>query len=97
MSGTASKRVYGKLTIVSDGLTAGSAPLECGAEHDPDRVALKRRVHCRRYDNCLTYAAAAGWLGFHCGACDVDELLTREEWLSDLEGMTRFLLALSGR
>ena len=94
---TAPKRVYGKLTIVSDGLTRGSVPLECNVEHDPERVALKRRVHCARYDNCLTYAAAAGWAGFHCGACEVDELLSRDEWLRDLDGMTRFLLALAGR
>ena len=91
----ATKRVYGKLTIVSEGLRPGSLPLEAERENDTEYVARKRRIHCRRYGNCLTYAASLSWDGFHCGACDVDEPMTRDEWLSDLDGLTKFLHALA--
>lgn len=32
-----------------------------------------RRLWCRRYDTCLSYAAAEKWPGFDCGACRVRE------------------------
>lgn len=83
---------YGRLTIVSEGLPFGSLPLEA-ASADVDDV--RRRLHCRRYENCLTYAASVGWEGFHCGACAVDETITREDWISDLEGLASLLRALA--
>lgn len=92
----AHKRTYGKLTIVSDGLLQGSCPLEAPRENDTEHVALKRRLHCKRYENCLTYAASLAWDGFHCGACDVDEPMTRDDYLRDLDGLTKFLRAFAG-
>jgi len=94
MSATAPKRTYGKLTIVSRGLYLGSLPLEAECPSEPEAAAEQRRVHCRRYVNCMTYAAAQNWRGFHCGECDIDETISRDDWLSDLDGLAKFLRAL---
>lgn len=32
-----------------------------------------RRLWCRRYDACLSYAACLKWPGFDCGSCSVRE------------------------
>jgi hypothetical protein len=32
-----------------------------------------RRLWCRRYDACLSYAACLKWPGFDCGGCSVRE------------------------
>lgn len=89
-------RTYGKLTIVSPGLYLGSLPIE-DAIGDVENVGERRRLHCRRYENCLTYAASVNWTGFQCSACRVNETLTREDWLADLDGLASFLRAFAGR
>jgi hypothetical protein len=33
----------------------------------------ERRLWCRRYDTCLSFAASQKWPGFDCGACGVRE------------------------
>lgn len=83
------KRIYGKFNIKSQGLYLGSSPIECEYSQDADVVASRRKLLCRRYDNCLTYAASLGWVAFACVVCDVDELvpeglLVREGNLIDL-------------
>ena len=41
-----------------------------------------RRLWCRRYDTCLSYAAAHDWDGFDCSSCDVhDEMTERERFI----------------
>lgn len=85
---------YGKFTVKYGGLLPGSMPFRAEQDHDEEHVASRRRLHCKRYDNCLSYAAEQAWPGFHCAACSVEEPDGREEWLRDLDGLARFLRAL---
>lgn len=87
-------RSYGKFAIESPELFFGSFPVQTEPPNDIDSAENQRRVHCRRYGNCLTFAAAQNWRGFCCNSCDVDETISRDEWLRDLDGLTQFLYAL---
>lgn len=86
----------GRFTVPSDGLFLGSLPLECGPLSISEiEFGGKRNVLCRRYGNCVTYAAACGWRGFSCEACDVYEPMSIAEQSRDLDGLTMFLYALN--
>jgi hypothetical protein len=52
---------------------------------------LDRRLWCRRYDRCLTYAAALGWTGFACGECPVDDEISAAERLIEAARIKRFV------
>jgi hypothetical protein len=56
-----------------------------------------KRVLCRRYENCLTYAAANHWEGFHCQDCIIEEPLPVADQYSDLEGLAFLLYAIDIR
>lgn len=86
---------YGRrrFRVLEPTLALDSVPTYC-APTDVDEVGSKRRLHCRRYTECLTYAASQNWPGFHCHKCGVEEPLTMEEQRRDLEGLTDFLRAL---
>jgi hypothetical protein len=34
---------------------------------------IARRIYCRRYERCLSYAVSKNWGGFGCKSCDVVE------------------------
>lgn len=36
---------------------------------------VARKLYCRRYERCLSYAVSKKWSGFGCQGCDVDEPL----------------------
>ena len=57
---------------------------------DPDEVAQIRRLHCRRYDECLHRAAVKRWEGFHCLDCPVFDQLSPEELQRDARGLLQF-------
>lgn len=61
----------------------------------PDSGPDERKLLCRRYNDCLSYAAAHNWLSFGCGGCEVEERLTSAEQSRDLEGLAAFLRSLS--
>lgn len=46
-------------------------PTEYAQVHDPEQVALVRRVRCSSYDVCLGTAMKARWRGFSCERCQV--------------------------
>ena len=85
---------YGRFSISSEGLYLGSAPLE-HRELDIDRVDEHRRLLCRRYENCLTFAASEGWRGFSCRGCSIEETLSAQDQKRDLDGLATFLAALN--
>lgn len=87
------RRVYGRFRIAAEGLFLGSTPTPCN-ELDIDDVLDRRRILCRRYSNCLTYAASEGWDGFTCESCCIREKLSPNEQHLDLEGLALFLMAL---
>jgi hypothetical protein len=93
-----SGRVTTKPQKLSLGLFLGSNPTRC-RRYDEDEIALHRRVLCRRYINCLTWAAAQDWIGWSCDNCDVKDVLSREQQADDLDGLADFLheLNLVGR
>lgn len=57
----------------------------------------KRKIHCKRYENCLLYAMKMGWSSFDCLDCCVEEKISKEEFERDLEGLAALLRAWSGR
>lgn len=86
----------GKFKVPSDGLFLGSLPIECATLSLSEvEYGGKRNVLCRRYGNCVTYAASRAWRGFSCEACDVEEPMTIAEQARDLDGLIMFLHALN--
>lgn len=82
--------------IKSVGLYLGSNPLP----HELltiDHVDEHRRVRCRRYTNCITYAAAEKWESMTCSECSIREEVPMHSAKEDIEGLTTFLLALNLR
>lgn len=79
----------------SPGLFLGSAPQRSEATPDEEEVTKHKRIHCRRYTNCLTFAASQNWPGFACFDCRVEEPLSAEDQKRDLPGLAMFLSALS--
>ncbi len=77
------------------GLRRGSNPSPSSPLFD-STVDGERRVHCRRYGNCLSFAASQDWNAWSCKACPVDEVLSRDEWVHDLEGLARLIRAIVG-
>lgn len=55
--------------------------LPSGCNPKPMRIAdlqgeygeIARRIYCRRYERCLSYAVSKNWGGFGCKSCDVQE------------------------
>jgi hypothetical protein len=86
----------GKFRVPSDGLFLGSVPTECGPLSLSEvEFGDSRRVLCRRYTRCLTYAASQGWRGFSCASCRIREDLTVDEQHRDLDALIMFLHALN--
>jgi hypothetical protein len=56
----------------------------------------KRKLHCRRYDNCLGYAMKMNWNSFDCLDCKIEEMITKDAWTYDLEGLADLLRAIIG-
>ena len=56
------------------------APSPCRQTARPSR-----RVFCKHYDECLDFAVAKRWQGFHCGECRAYEpvQMERDEWKRD--------------
>lgn len=50
----------------------------------PEEVETHRVTWCRRYDACLDYAATAGWNGFSCKRCPVDDEYSEAEKHAEL-------------
>lgn len=71
-------RIYGHFTVPCNGLAADSRPVEDDGG-EVETIDARRRLHCRRYENCLTYAASVNWSSFNCSACDVNELIPASE------------------
>lgn len=46
----------------------------------------ERKINCRRYEMCLTYAMAQDWYGFHCERCPVEDEYTQAELLERSAG-----------
>lgn len=59
------------------------APVECAPITLADTTAPSRRLHCRRYRQCLNIADERGWGNFSCACCPIDEPLSREELARD--------------
>jgi hypothetical protein len=70
-------------------LAIGPNPTPCPRAHTTE--AVRRKLHCRRYDQCLDHADASGWENFTCRRCDVDEEISHEQHVHDAEGMALFL------
>lgn len=95
MAGEAkSTRKYGRLAVPCDGLYLGSKPVEHLPLFD-DTVDAHRRVKCRRYSNCVTFAANQNWTGFSCARCKIEESLSVEEQYDDLPGLADVLTAIN--
>lgn len=54
-------------------------PQSCAPVDDPEEITKVRRLYCRRYETCLNYAAAAGWVNFSCNSCPVSDVMTDQE------------------
>lgn len=54
-------------------LPLGSSPRRTISGAYVDGQLPERRVFCRRYERCLSYAESQRWAGFDCSGCDVDE------------------------
>ncbi len=76
-------------------LKRGSNPLAWVSLFD-STVDGERRVHCQRYDNCLSFAAANNWTSWSCRGCTVNEKISMDEWKYDLEGLARLIRAIVG-
>lgn len=48
-----------------------------------------RRLWCRRYDRCLTFAAAKGWTGFAYTTCKIDNKISADERLAEAAKLSR--------
>lgn len=88
------KRSYGKFQISSEKLEYGSNPTQTAFELSLDAVDDGRKIMCRRQTDCVTFAAAQGWLGFRCDACGISENLSLDEQRDDLDGLAMLLSAL---
>lgn len=71
-------RVYGKFEVKSAGLYLGSNPTQLAQPLTEDGVDEHRRIKCRRYDNCLAWAAAQGWISWSCSTCEIRESVELE-------------------
>jgi hypothetical protein len=60
-----------------------------------DTVDGKRKLHCRRYGNCLEYAMKMDWESFDCLDCKVESMITKRAWENDLEGLAMLLRAIA--
>lgn len=87
-------REYGKFTIRPVELLDGSRPAPF-THPDPEAAAQRRKLLCRRYGDCLTYAASLAWPSFHCGACDVEDRMSPQEQRDDIDGLTALLQAIN--
>jgi hypothetical protein len=66
-------------------------PLPCRSVEDPDHTPALRRLHCRRYGECLDVAVESAWSGFHCNGCAAFEPQAPVEARRDYLAMLRFL------
>jgi len=64
-------------------------PRPHAAIEDPEDVASVRRLHCRRYNECLGVAEAANWPGFACTACAAYVPMNPEQEESDRLALLR--------
>lgn len=51
------------------------------------QVDVVRRLHCVRYDRCLSVASDAGWTSFHCEDCAVNEELSSADLREQAESI----------
>ena len=87
-------RVATKPKKLSMGLFLGSNPTR-SKRYDESEIGLHRRVLCRRYTNCLAWAAQQDFLGWTCDNCEIREVISREQQKDDLDGLCDFLLELN--
>jgi hypothetical protein len=66
-------------------LPAGCKPRRGLPIVDEEQASSVRRVDCRRYDRCLSYAVSKGWASFGCGSCEVDERIGMFDRRRDME------------
>jgi hypothetical protein len=81
-----------RAVLPDPGLYLRSKPTQCDEPRSVDDV--QRRMHCRRYSNCLEHAAARGWAGFDCTRCPIQEAKPLGELAADLPGMADLLRVL---
>lgn len=51
-----------------------------------------RRLDCRSYNACLTFAFDEGWHGFSCNNCNAHDPISPTEWEADAEAIICKLL-----
>lgn len=78
------RRMYTEAAALHAPLKDGSWPIPW-ATLWPSEVGKHRVIWCRRYDRCLEHAAVAGWSGFSCRRCDVDDVVSRAEQVAELK------------
>jgi hypothetical protein len=61
-------------------LPLGSNPKRTLSNSYFDGTVPERRIFCRRYERCLSYAESQRWSGFDCTKCDVQEPVMPERW-----------------
>lgn len=73
------------LPVLPDDSRPSKAPAS-GTSAEPDR-----RFRCKRYNRCLDYAYKSGWPSFHCLMCNVQEMISRTQERSELEGFAEII------
>jgi hypothetical protein len=54
-------------------LPLGCMPRRAAQVEDPEEMPTVRRLTCRRYERCLSWALYQDWPGFTCMACPIHE------------------------
>lgn len=62
---------------------------------DEDDAAANRQLHCRKYNECLSFAVRNDWPGFVCTSCMNYDRMDRFEYFRDIDAMTDMLQRMS--
>lgn len=60
-----------------------------------DDAAANRQLHCRAYNECLTFAVRNDWPGFVCTHCGSYDQMSRDEYFRDVDAMSDMLLRMA--